>query len=67
VKTYLRIVPSLVFDKDLVPITDLGFTAIAETYHWKKIILRGAFQTSRLVPTETDTTSIYATANQKTF
>ena len=34
----------------IIPITDLVSIAIAEAYHWKEIILRGAFQTSRLVP-----------------
>ena len=29
---------------------DLVSIAITEAYHWKEIILRGAFQTSRLVP-----------------
>ena len=37
----------------IVPITDLVSIAIAEAYHWKEIILRDAFQTSRLVPTVT--------------
>ena len=32
---------------------NLVFIAIAEAYHWKEIILRGAFQTSHLVPTVT--------------